>query len=241
MSPAGTILPRTMTGNCQKHQKLVSTTIKKSKHLGQFSYKKSHYKINSPFALPRYVNEELGYDEEELENMVMEQLEKEEKKAKGEKEETEAETEEKVEEEIAPVEEEEELAEKEEEALLAAEEEGAWVNVIKDEEGNEWVKVGEEDGKDKLIPLSEFEAEQVEVQPTNETEKNINKQLEGLSAKELNLLEKMLSASKKGKGARDFSGLDELDVKFLKLLEEEEEHVDVDKTIKSLQKMGQRF
>ena len=49
MSPGGRILSRRQTGLCAKWQRKVSSTIRRAKHLGIFSYKKSKYYINFPF------------------------------------------------------------------------------------------------------------------------------------------------------------------------------------------------
>jgi len=49
LSPGGRIFPRTQTGLCAKWQRKVSSTIRRAKHLGILTYKKSSYYIHFPF------------------------------------------------------------------------------------------------------------------------------------------------------------------------------------------------
>eukprot|EP01091_Cochliopodium_minus_P010052 TRINITY_DN2616_c0_g1_i1.p1 TRINITY_DN2616_c0_g1~~TRINITY_DN2616_c0_g1_i1.p1 ORF type:complete len:348 (-),score=130.16 TRINITY_DN2616_c0_g1_i1:60-1103(-) len=60
MTPGGRILSRQHTGLCAKWQRKVSTTIRRAKNLGIFSYNKSKYYINFPFENPtttEYLNQ----------------------------------------------------------------------------------------------------------------------------------------------------------------------------------------
>mmetsp|Transcript_4901 Transcript_4901/g.7910 ORF Transcript_4901/g.7910 Transcript_4901/m.7910 type:complete len:359 (+) Transcript_4901:3-1079(+) len=49
MNAFGYIQPRAMTKLCAKHQRRVNATIRRSRHFGLISYKKSHNQIYSPF------------------------------------------------------------------------------------------------------------------------------------------------------------------------------------------------
>jgi ribosomal protein S18 len=51
----GNILPRKFTGNCARHQRKVSKVIKKAVNMGFFSWKRSNFRINSPFELPNHL------------------------------------------------------------------------------------------------------------------------------------------------------------------------------------------
>lgn len=51
MSNNGRILPRKATGSCAKHQRRISKVIKKSRHMGFFSHKRSQFSMNPPFLL----------------------------------------------------------------------------------------------------------------------------------------------------------------------------------------------
>ena len=60
LTPGGRILSRKQTGLCAKWQRKVSSTIRRAKHLGIISYKKSKYYINFPFESPsniEYLNQ----------------------------------------------------------------------------------------------------------------------------------------------------------------------------------------
>jgi len=48
LSLFGSILPRTITGNCAKHQRKVARAVKKARHMGLYSYRNG-FAINSPF------------------------------------------------------------------------------------------------------------------------------------------------------------------------------------------------
>lgn len=49
MTTNGTILPRSATGLCKRHQAKMSRTIKQARHMNLFTYKKSLYRINNVF------------------------------------------------------------------------------------------------------------------------------------------------------------------------------------------------
>lgn len=49
MTTSGTIMPRSATGLCKRHQAKMAKTIKQARHLNLFSYKKSMYRINDVF------------------------------------------------------------------------------------------------------------------------------------------------------------------------------------------------
>jgi len=49
MNQLGRILPRKITGNCLKHQRKVSRTIKKARHMGLFTYKGGSFQAHNPF------------------------------------------------------------------------------------------------------------------------------------------------------------------------------------------------
>lgn len=49
MTTNGTILPRSATGLCKRHQAKMARTIKQARHLNLFTYKKSLYRINNVF------------------------------------------------------------------------------------------------------------------------------------------------------------------------------------------------
>lgn len=49
MTTNGTILPRSATGLCKRHQSKMSRTIKQARHMNLFTYKKSLYRINNVF------------------------------------------------------------------------------------------------------------------------------------------------------------------------------------------------
>jgi len=49
LSPSGRIAGRRITGNCKRHQRALSKTIKRSRSLGLLSYKRGGFTIISPF------------------------------------------------------------------------------------------------------------------------------------------------------------------------------------------------
>ncbi len=92
MTGAGDILSRRQTGNCRRHQRKLSRTIKRSKHMGIFEYKRAGFTVYSPFHPPPVLDAEdedtededdnENYNDEDYEFNGMEE-EEEEKKKKG--------------------------------------------------------------------------------------------------------------------------------------------------------------
>lgn len=49
LTDTGLIVSKKISGNCSKHQRKIAKTIKRSRHLGLFTYKKGVFEIRNPF------------------------------------------------------------------------------------------------------------------------------------------------------------------------------------------------